>query len=96
VAGSAKTASLFSCDCGPAMDLGQDLRHLKNHIFQIAIKDFMDAYTFSVKQVMKCCVGVLVPDGRLIPFCAYNAVGYREQVRAKLSRRPEEQKHGNS
>jgi uncharacterized radical SAM superfamily Fe-S cluster-containing enzyme len=96
VAGSAKTSEQFSCACGPALDLGQDLGHLKKHIFQIAIKDFMDAYTFSVKQVMKCCVGVLVPDGRLIPFCAYNAVGYREQVRAKLSRRPGEQKHGSS
>ncbi|MFE0642899.1 hypothetical protein ACFW2Y_14975 [Streptomyces sp. NPDC058877] len=25
------------------------------------------------------------PDGRLIPFCAYNSVGYREQVRAEMS-----------
>jgi uncharacterized radical SAM superfamily Fe-S cluster-containing enzyme len=96
VAGSAKTASQFSCACGLALDLGQDLGHVKKHIFQIAIKDFMDAYTFSVKQVMKCCVGVLIPDGRLIPFCVYNAVGYREQVRASLSRRHEERKYGSS
>jgi uncharacterized radical SAM superfamily Fe-S cluster-containing enzyme len=27
-------------------------------------------------------VSQIVPDGRLIPFCAYNSVGYREQVRA--------------
>ena len=46
----------------------------------------MDAYTFSVKQVMKCCVGILVPDGRAIPFCAYNSVGYREQIREQLAR----------
>lgn len=91
VAGSVKTASQFSCACGVAIDLGADLSHVKKHVFQIAIKDFMDAYTFSVKQVMKCCVGVLVPDGRLIPFCAYNSVGYREQVRAQLARRPREQ-----
>jgi len=94
VAGSTKTASQFSCACGLAIDLGTDLEHAKKHVFQIAIKDFMDAYTFSVKQVMKCCVGVLVPDGRLIPFCAYNSVGYREQVRAQLSRRPEEARRG--
>ena len=67
------------------MDLGYGLSHLKNHIFQIAIKDFLDAYTFSVKQVMKCCVGILVPDGRVIPFCAYNSVGYREQIREQLT-----------
>jgi uncharacterized radical SAM superfamily Fe-S cluster-containing enzyme len=34
---------------------------------------------------MKCCVAQITPDGRLIPFCAYNSVGYREQVRAALT-----------
>ena len=62
------------------------MQQLKNYVFQIAIKDFLDAYTFSVKQVMKCCVAVLVPDGRAIPFCAYNTIGYREQVRDSLTR----------
>jgi len=33
---------------------------------------------------MKCCVEFLVPDGRMIPFCAYNSVGYREQVTGEL------------
>jgi uncharacterized radical SAM superfamily Fe-S cluster-containing enzyme len=70
---------------GPAGE-GPD-RELKRRLFQISIKDFMDAWTFNVKQVMKCCVGVLVPDGRLIPFCAYNTVGYREQVREQLRTR---------
>ena len=62
----------------------KSLRDLKKCVFQIGIKDFMDAYTFNVKQVMKCCVAVLVPDGRAIPFCAYNSVGYREAVRDRL------------
>jgi uncharacterized radical SAM superfamily Fe-S cluster-containing enzyme len=90
VAGSATMAGLFTCACGVALDLGGDTDHVKKHVFQIAIKDFMDSYTFNVKQVMKCCVGVLVPDGRLIPFCAYNTLGYREQVRAQLASRPPE------
>jgi hypothetical protein len=34
---------------------------------------------------MKCCVEEVTPDGRLIPFCAYNSVGYREQVRESMS-----------
>lgn len=50
VAGSAKTANLFGCACRTALDLGQDLAHLKKHIFQIAIKGFMDAYTSSVSR----------------------------------------------
>jgi uncharacterized radical SAM superfamily Fe-S cluster-containing enzyme len=51
----------------------------------IVIQDFQDPYTLNVKQLMKCCVEEITPDGRLIPFCAYNSVGYREQVRAQLS-----------
>ena len=85
VAGTEKTAGQFQCACGPGLDLPFSVSHLKEHIFQIAIKDFLDAYTFNVKQVMKCCVGILVPDGRVIPFCAYNSVGYREQIREQLS-----------
>lgn len=96
VAGSAKTATQFDCACGVAVDLGGDLAHAKKHIFQIAIKDFMDAYTFSAKQVMKCCVGVLVPDGRLIPFCAYNSVGYRESVRAELTLKQRKERRGRA
>ena len=85
IPGSDKTTGQFQCACGPGLELPFGTEHLNRHIFQIAIKDFLDAYTFNVKQVMKCCVAVLLPDGRSIPFCAYNSVGYREQVREQLS-----------
>ncbi len=51
----------------------------------IVVQDFLDPYTLNVRQLMKCCVEEITPDGRLIPFCAYNSVGYREQVRAQMS-----------
>jgi hypothetical protein len=54
----------------------------------IVIQDFQDPYTLNVRQLMKCCVEEITPDGRLIPFCAYNSVGYREQVREQLSGAP--------
>jgi uncharacterized radical SAM superfamily Fe-S cluster-containing enzyme len=54
-------------------------------IFVVVIQDFQDPYTLNVRQLMKCCVAELTPDGRMIPFCAYNSVGYRELVRAQLS-----------
>ena len=41
----------------------------------------MDAHTFDLKRLMKCCVHELLPDGRAVPFCAYNNLGYREGVR---------------
>lgn len=61
-------------------------RDLGRHVFMVNTRDFMDPWTFNVKNVMKCCVEFLVPDGRMIPFCAYNSVGYRESVTQTLSR----------
>ena len=60
-------------------------RDLGRHVFMINTRDFMDPWTFNVKNAMKCCVEFLTPDGRMIPFCTYNTVGYREQVRASLT-----------
>lgn len=57
-------------------------RDLARHIFMINSRDFMDPWTFNVKNVMKCCVEFLQPDGRMIPFCAYNSAGYRERAEA--------------
>jgi hypothetical protein len=86
IPGSDGVASQFACaSCGP--DLAREAGDVVDRIFMITVKDFMDAYTFNVKNVMKCCVEVLVPDGRMIPFCAYNTLGYREQVRAQLAAR---------
>jgi uncharacterized radical SAM superfamily Fe-S cluster-containing enzyme len=64
-------------------------RDLGRHIFMINTRDFMDPWTFNVKNAMKCCVEFLVPDGRMIPFCTYNTVGYREQVRDMLTKKQE-------
>ena len=67
--------------CRSSLPLGSHVaRDLARHVFMVNTRDFMDPWTFNVKNVMKCCVEFLVPDGRMIPFCAYNSVGYREQV----------------
>jgi uncharacterized radical SAM superfamily Fe-S cluster-containing enzyme len=76
--------ALQTCEsCG--IDLPSALRELEHRVFMVVAQDFQDAYTLNVRQLMKCCVAEIVPDGRLIPFCAYNSVGYREQVRAQLT-----------
>jgi 7,8-dihydro-6-hydroxymethylpterin dimethyltransferase len=80
-------AALASCvSCG--IDLPDAIAGLAAKAFMIVIQDFQDPYTLNVKQLMKCCVEEITPDGRLIPFCAYNSVGYREQVREQLSGTP--------
>jgi tetraether lipid synthase len=76
--------ALLACEsCG--IDLPGELDALEDRVFMLIVQDFQDAYTLNVRQLMKCCVEEITPDGRLIPFCAYNSVGYREQVRAAMS-----------
>ncbi|GIH19555.1 radical SAM protein [Rugosimonospora africana] len=74
-------------DCGDAcgINLPEAVANLTDRAFMIVVQDFQDPYTLNVKQLMKCCVEEITPDGRLIPFCAYNSVGYREQVREHMS-----------
>jgi uncharacterized radical SAM superfamily Fe-S cluster-containing enzyme len=63
-----------------------ELREVAARGFMIVVQDFQDPYTLDIAKLRKCCVSEIVPDGRLIPFCAYNSVGYREQVRVEMSR----------
>src|SRR5918996_2674017 len=76
----------FCAACG--VDVPDAFTELAAKAFMIVIQDFQGPYTLNVRQLMKCCVEEITPDGRLIPFCAYNSVGYREQVREQLSGTP--------
>lgn len=81
IMGGENAASAFSCAaCG--IDLtALDLKNLNERFFMLQVHGFMDEHNFDLKRLMKCCVHQLLPDGRAIPFCAYNNLGYREQVR---------------
>jgi uncharacterized radical SAM superfamily Fe-S cluster-containing enzyme len=81
----AQTAAALNCAEACGVNLPEAITDLTDRAFMIVIQDFQDPYTLNVKQLMKCCVEEITPDGRLIPFCAYNSVGYREQVREQMS-----------
>ena len=82
--GSPPVAARLDCiACATAMPA--ELRDIAARGFMIVVQDFQDPYTLDVEKLRKCCVSEIVPDGRLIPFCAYNSVGYREQVRRDLA-----------
>ncbi len=83
VGGSEKQILNFCAACG--LQLPGDLQAMIDHIFMLNVTGFMDVHTFEVRRVMKCCIHEVLPDGRLIPFCAYNTVGYREQVLEELT-----------
>jgi uncharacterized radical SAM superfamily Fe-S cluster-containing enzyme len=69
-------------------DAGWHLNSLKTHFFLVQVHGFMDEHTFDLKRLMKCCIHQLLPDGRAVPFCAYNNLGYREQVKQEQKMLP--------
>jgi 7,8-dihydro-6-hydroxymethylpterin dimethyltransferase len=69
-----RAARASACADGCGVNLPEAIQHLSERAFAIVIQDFRDPYTLNVKQLMKCCVEEITPDGRLIPFCAYNSV----------------------
>ena len=44
----------------------------ENMVKTIFIHAFMDEHTFEVDRIKKCCTHYALPDGRLMPGCAYN------------------------
>ena len=48
---------------------------------------FMDLYNYDIQRVQRCNIHYSTPDGRLIPFCAYNIFDdiYRDAVLKKYS-----------
>lgn len=55
------------------------------HVFGIAIKPFMDRYTYDQDRVSNCCHHIVDTDGRLASFCEYNA---RKRHADSWARRP--------
>ncbi len=82
--GSDPVAERLDC-VACATGMPPELREVAARGFMVVIQDFQDPYTLDVEKLRKCCVSEIAPDGRLIPFCAYNSVGYREQVRLEMS-----------
>ncbi|MBU2608690.1 MAG: hypothetical protein KKF26_05160 [Chloroflexi bacterium] len=90
VAGSDKTTrALNGLVCDSGADLPARPRLSAERFFVVQVHGFMDEYNFDIKRLMKCCVHELLPDGRTVPFCAYNNLGYRQQVKLEmLSQQP--------
>jgi 7,8-dihydro-6-hydroxymethylpterin dimethyltransferase len=82
--GSEPVAERLDC-VACATGMPPELRDVAARGFMVVVQDFQDPYTLDVDKLRKCCVSEIMPDGRLIPFCAYNSVGYREQLRRELS-----------
>jgi len=83
--GTDKTTGDLTCvACGMDIPLPTDPSFLREHFFLVQVHGFMDEHNFDVKRLMKCCIHELLPDGRTVPFCAYNNLGFRDEVRRAM------------
>ncbi len=53
------------------------LERARTHTFCISGMAFQDAWNLDLERLKDCCIHVVHPDGRLIPFCAYNLTDSR-------------------
>lgn len=63
-----------------ALALEEQLQIGESLVKTIFIHAFMDENTFEVDRIKKCCTHYALPDGRLMPGCAYNML-YRHNDR---------------
>ncbi len=63
------------------------LGELHYNMLFLGIMHFMDLYNYDVTRVMRCNIHYGVPDGRLIPFCAFNVLNefYRDAIQKRFS-----------
>ena len=78
-----RSLTCLACNINIPLTFNTDLA--VENFFMVHTHGFMDEHTFDLKRLMKCCVHQMLPDGRTVPFCAYNVLGYREEVKRKMS-----------
>lgn len=57
---------------GDVIDLDAFLERGRDFGFSISCMAFQDVWNIDLDRLRDCCISVMSPDGRLIPFCAYN------------------------
>ncbi|MHA2069240.1 MAG: radical SAM protein, partial [Candidatus Thorarchaeota archaeon] len=74
VPGSESNLEAFCKACGLSLP-----EVLKKSVKSISVHSFMDAHTYQQERAQKCCIHVIQPDGKLIPFCNYNLIHNRRR-----------------
>ncbi|MGQ9787943.1 MAG: radical SAM (seleno)protein TrsS [Candidatus Hadarchaeaceae archaeon] len=85
---SSPSVAPYKCKAGSWMEVIQ--RSTENYL-TISMMAFQDVWNIEFKRLEKCCIHVVTPDLRLIPFCAFNVTSasgeslYRHQVLSKYA-----------
>ncbi|MFW9863080.1 MAG: radical SAM protein [Candidatus Thorarchaeota archaeon] len=69
VPGSESNLEAFCKACGMSLP-----EVLKKSVKSISVHSFMDTNTYQLERAQKCCIHVIRPDGKLIPFCNHNLI----------------------
>ena len=53
----------------------------------VGMMHFQDLYNYDIERVKRCCIHYAQPDGRIVPFCAFNVIPqwYRDEIQEKFS-----------
>ena len=62
-------------DDHPTLGVDEFLEQVRRNSFTITGMAFQDAWNLDLDRLRNCCIHIAAPDGRLIPFCAYNLTG---------------------
>lgn len=89
--GGSGTTEKVSCECqsGSWMEL---MQRATEHYLTISTMHFQDAWNIDLERLKKCCIHVVTPDKRLIPFCAFNVTSingetlYRHNILSKYAK----------
>jgi uncharacterized radical SAM superfamily Fe-S cluster-containing enzyme len=55
-----------------ATDWDEILYNIQHNTFSLSGMAFQDAWNMNLERLKDCCIHVVSPEGKLIPFCAYN------------------------
>ncbi len=68
------------------------LGELHHKALFVGMMHFMDLYNYDIARVQRCCIHYAQPDGRIVPFCAFNVIPqwYRDKIQKEFSMSIEE------
>lgn len=65
----------------------KSLGKLQHKALFVGMMHFQDLYNYDIERVKRCCIHYAQPDGKIVPFCAFNVIPqwYRDKIQEKFS-----------
>ena len=63
------------------------LGELHHRTLFVGLMHFMDLWNYDIERVKRCCIHYAQPDGKIVPFCAFNVIPewYRDRIQERYS-----------